>query len=149
MCLGLCAASLRCAGQRGAVSHASVNATIAPPDSPAPAGAPAQAPTSLRGVRADLLDCELVEPLAFDETLSDGRMVESPGGRGFAAVRLHLRLQSFADRQLLLWACYGNVWIVPDSGFGPLCGPDITPLATLEPGDNLLILPDSQEARPA
>jgi hypothetical protein len=128
------------------VARSTFSATIAPAGAPtsrrAVADARAQAPTSGRTVKADLLDCELVEPLAFDETLPDGRVVESPSGRGFPAVRLHLRLQNSAERQVVVWACHGSVWIVPDYDFGTFCGPsDAARLATLAPGGSALIYP--------
>jgi hypothetical protein len=77
-------------------------------------------------VRAELFDCATVDPVAFEETLPDGRVVPMVGGSPWVvgspvstSIRLYLRLQSLTDRWLLVSRSQGALTIVPDDSPQP------------------------------
>ena len=93
-------------------------------------------------MRVQLLDCAIVEPLAFEETLPDGGVVPSVSGLGGAKVRLYLRLDSAADQPFLVAMCNGALAIVPDGSPRPFCGASQQDdWLTLPPGGSILFYP--------
>lgn len=77
----------------------------------------------LRPVRVQLVDCEPVEPIAFEETLPDGRVVESVSGRGASVLRLHLQIENLSEQHFTVATCGDALAIVPDNAPRPYCEP--------------------------
>jgi hypothetical protein len=116
--LVVCLACLSCRGPQNNPKSAapSVLAEREPAEA-APRGSP------LRLVRVQLVDCEPVAPIVFEETLPDGRVVESVSGRGAGALRLHLRLVNLSEQHFVVAVCQDAVTIVPNNAPRPNCKP--------------------------
>ena len=132
----LCFASVGCAGPHG-------HANGSPPKLSAERPRVVETPRSpRRPVRVQLLSCELVEPLTFEETLPDGRVVDSVSGHGRATVRLHVQLDSLTDQLLLVAICNGALAIVPEHSPKPLCSASgLDDWLPLPPWGSLLVYP--------
>ncbi len=101
-------------------------------------------------VRVRLLDCASIEPVAFEETLPDGRVVPSVGGYGRASVRLYLQIDSLTDRPLVVAICNGALAIVPDRSPKPFCGPaGLDDWLALPPAGSVFLYPTIDRPIPA
>lgn len=73
-------------------------------------------------VRVQLLDCEVVEPVGFEETLPDGRVFAHGSDDSAPRVRLYLQVESRTDRPFVVAFCGGGLAVVPLDSRRPFCG---------------------------
>lgn len=74
-------------------------------------------------VRVQLVDCEVVEPVGFEETLPDGRVFASGTDSSVPRVRLYLQVESRTDRPFVVAFCDGGLAVVSLDSRRPFCGP--------------------------
>ena len=144
-CIAACFAALRCTAPHSPVKDSSFNVAASSPDGESPAD---ESPP--RPVQVELFECEIVEPIAFEETLPDGRTVESRSARGVTEVRLYLRLRNPTNRQLVASTWNGALVIIPRCTPELFCAPpQSADWQSLPPGGTILVYPTVDRPIPA
>jgi hypothetical protein len=134
---GLLLLSLRCAARPGAIPMLSQEGSAEPSKFEQP-----RQPRSDRDVQVLLLECVVDNGVAFEETLPDGRVIESTSGHGIGGVRLHLLVKSLSERPLLVGLCHSRLTVLSEDSSKPFCDDlGVGDWGSLPPGGSIHLYP--------
>jgi hypothetical protein len=113
---GLLLLSLSCAARPGAIPLLSQAGSAEPSKFEQP-----RQPRSERDVQVLLLECVVDHGVAFEETLPDGRVIESTSGHGTGGVRLHLLIMNLSEKPVFVALCHDGLAILSEDSSKPFC----------------------------